>query len=61
LQIIVSLITCVISVVVVGTIGSSLALRRFPFNILLLNMGIACILEVVNMLMSAAYQLTQPW
>lgn len=58
---IVSLLSCVASVIVVGTIGSSIALRKLPFNILLLNMGIACIVETINILFSAAYQLNQPW
>ena len=35
------------SVLLITTIGSSLTLRRLPFNIILLNLGVICLLECV--------------
>jgi hypothetical protein len=64
----------------IGTIASSLSLKRYncnlilkknqlltknyrlPFNVLLLQLGVICILEcVLNIVSSVIYLLTQPW
>ena len=50
------------NVILISTIGSSLTLKRIPHNILLLQLGICGLFEVVlNVSMSTAYLLTQPW
>ena len=45
----------------IGTIASSISLKRYPFNLFLLNFGVICIIECVNIIMSVIYIMTQPW
>ena len=45
----------------IGTIASSFSLKRYPFNLFLLNFGVICIVECVNIIMSVIYIMTQPW
>ena len=50
------------NVILISTVGSSLTLRRMPHNILLLQLGVCGLLEsVLNIGLSTAYLLTQPW
>ena len=35
----------VVSVILIATILSSLTLRRFPFNLMLMHIGLVCLLE----------------
>ncbi|TRY77226.1 hypothetical protein TCAL_10565 [Tigriopus californicus] len=45
-----------------GTIWSSITLHRLPFNILLLNLGLICLLEcLLNVMLSAVYLIFEPW
>ena len=34
---------------------------RYPFNLLLLNFGVICIIECINIIFSVLYIMTQPW
>ena len=50
------------NVLIISTVGSSLTLRRLPYNILLLQVGVSGLVEATfNMSLSTAYLLTQPW
>ena len=50
------------NVLVISTVGSSLTLRRLPYNILLLQVGVSGLVEAtLNISLSTAYLLTQPW
>ena len=50
------------NVLIISTVGSSLTLRRLPYNILLLQVGVSGLVEAtLNISLSTAYLLTQPW
>ena len=50
------------NVILISTVGSSLTLRRIPHNILILQLGVCGLVEsVLNIGLSTAYLLTQPW
>jgi len=47
---------------IISTVGSSLTLRRLHYNLLLLQVGVCGIVETgLNISLSTAYLLTQPW
>jgi len=46
----------------VATVWSSITLNRLPFNLLLMNLGAATVIEcLANMGMSLAYVVSRPW
>ena len=50
------------NILIISTVGSSLTLRRLPYNILLLQVGVSGLVEAsFNISLSTAYLLTQPW
>ena len=50
------------NVILISTIGSSLTLKRIPHNIVLLQLGVCGLVDVLlNISLSTAYLLTQPW
>ena len=50
------------NVILISTVGSSLTLRRMPHNIIILQLGVCGLVEsVLNIGLSTAYLLTQPW
>ena len=50
------------NVLIISTVGSSLTLRRLPYNILLLQVGVTgLVVATLNISLSTAYLLTQPW
>ena len=50
------------NVILISTIGSSLTLKRIPHNIVLLQLGVVGLMEVIlNISLSTAFLLTQPW
>ena len=50
------------NILIISTVGSSLTLRRLPYNILLLQVGVSGLVETTfNISLSTAYLLTQPW